>query len=287
MFRKKSEKIIEEKKTKEVSTFREYFELFAETLVYVFFVMTFLLQSFVIPTGSMQNNILIGDHLLVNKVAYSRFPGTVDDIIFPQKAITRGAIVTFKAPAEMDKEYVKRVIGLPGETVRIIDKKVYINGKLLVESYAHFNEANINGSGYGDSFPLQQPRYIDVLGKISFLPFYINDENGFVDSKRTMAVCDKFKDAVLDIDNEKVFRVPKDYYFCMGDNRDHSYDSRFWGPVPAGYIIGKPWRIYWSYESTTEEYLTPGIQHKAKDIAMTIINFFSKTRWERTIKKIE
>ncbi len=173
MFKINSEKKIEEKKTKEVSTFREYFELFAETLVYVFFVMTFLLQSFVIPTGSMQNNILIGDHLLVNKVAYSRSPGSVDSIIFPQKEINRGSIVTFKAPAEMDKEYVKRVIGLPGETIKIANKKVYIDGKLLDEPYAHFDSENIVGSSYGDNFPLQQPRYIDVLGTISFLPFYL------------------------------------------------------------------------------------------------------------------
>ncbi|HLP59707.1 MAG TPA: signal peptidase I [Candidatus Deferrimicrobium sp.] len=286
MFGKKFEKKQEEKKVREVSTFREYFELFAETLVYVFFVMTFLLQSFVIPTGSMQNNILIGDHLLVNKVAYSRFQGSIDDIIFPQKKISRGSIVTFKAPAEMDKEYVKRVIGLPGETIKVVNKKVYVDGNPLVEPYVHFDEANING-GYGDNFPLQQPRYIDVLGKVSFLPFYINDPNGFVDSKRTTAICDQFKDAVLDVNNEKVFKVPEGYYFCMGDNRDHSYDSRFWGPVPAGYIIGKPWRVYWSYESITEDYLTPGVQHKVKDIAMTVVNFFSKTRWERTIKKIE
>lgn len=286
MFGKKAKKIKEEKKPKEISTFREYFELFSETLIYVFFVMTFLLQSFVIPTGSMQNNILIGDHLLVNKIAYSRFPDPIDDFIFPQKKIERGDIVTFKAPAEMDKEYVKRVIALPGETIRIIDKRVYINGKPLTEPYVHFDETII-GSSYGDNFPLQQPRYIDVLGRITFLPFYINAPNGFVDSKRTDAVCEQFKNAVLDVGNEKVFKVPEGYYFCMGDNRDHSYDSRFWGPVLANYIIGKPWRIYWSYKSTTEDYLTPGIQHKTKDIMMTIIHFFSGTRWERTFKKIK
>ncbi|MCU0289097.1 MAG: signal peptidase I [Acidobacteria bacterium] len=286
MFGKKTEKIIEEKKVREVSIFREYVELFSETLVYVFFVMTFLLQSFVIPTGSMQNNILIGDHLLVNKVAYSRSQGSIDDIIFPQKKIARGSIVTFKAPAEMDKEYVKRVIGLPGETISIVNKNVYIDGKLLNEPYVHFDQNNITG-GYGDNFPLQQPRYIDVLGKISFLPFYINDANGYIDVKRTSEVCEQFKDAVISAVNEKVFKVPEGYYFCMGDNRDHSYDSRFWGPVPANYIIGKPWRVYWSYESSTEDYLTPGMQHKLKDIARTIINFFSKTRWNRTIMKIQ
>jgi signal peptidase I len=285
MFRKKSEKKIKEKKKKDVSTFREYFELFAETLIYVFFVMTFLLQSFVIPTGSMEKNILIGDHLLVNKVAYARSQGSIDNIIFPQAEIERGSIVTFKAPAELDKEYVKRVIGLPGETIRIVNKKVYINGEPLDEPYVLFDEKV--GETPADYFPLRQPRYIDVLGKISYLPFYVNDENGFVDAKRSVELCERFKHAVINVDNKKVFKIPAGHYFCMGDNRDHSYDSRFWGTVPAGFIIGKPWRIYWSFESTSDEYLTDGIEHKIKDLAQTVLNFFSKTRWERTIKKIE
>jgi signal peptidase I len=285
MFRKKSEKKIKEKKKKDVSTFREYVELFAETLIYVFFVMTFLLQSFVIPTGSMEKNILIGDHLLVNKVAYSRSPGSIDNFIFPQAEIERGSIVTFKAPMELDKEYVKRVIGLPGETIRIVNKKIYINGEPLAESYVFFDEKV--GENPADYFPLRRPRYIDVLGKISYLPFYVNDENGFVDSKRSMELCERFKNAVINVDKEKVFKIPAGHYFCMGDNRDHSYDSRFWGTVPADFVIGKPWRIYWSFESTTDEYLTDGIEHKIKDLAQTMLNFFSKTRWERTIKKIE
>ena len=286
MFGKQS-KNKKEKKEKEVTLFREYFELFAETLIYVFFVMTFLLQSFVIPTGSMQNNILIGDHLLVNKITYSRFPGSLDNYIFPQAEIKRGSIVTFKAPTEMEKEYVKRVIGLPGETMRIINKRVYIDGKLLDEPYVLFDSEikNLNSPGY--NFPLQNPRYIGALGQISYLPFDIKDEVGFLDSKRTIEFCERFKDSIIDVDGQKVFKVPEGYYFCMGDNRDHSYDSRFWGPVPADYIIGKPWRIYWSYESTSDEYLTPGIQHKIKDLVKTVINFIPKTRWNRMIKKIE
>ena len=80
--------------------------------------------------------------------------------------------------------------------------------------------------------------------------------------------------------------MPPRHYFCMGDNRDNTFDCRFWGPVPFEYIVGKPWRIYWSYESHTAEYLTPGIVYKVKDLFNTVINFFSKTRWTRTVKKI-
>jgi len=217
-------------------SFRENFELITETLIYVFFVMTFLLQSFVIPTGSMEDNILVGDHILVDKVAYANSLGTLDSVIIPTLEIKRGMIVTFKSPAELDKEYVKRVIGLPGERIKIVNKKVYIDNELLNEPYTFFKDPNIQTS-YRDNYP--------------------------------------------------EFRVPENYFFCMGDNRDNSYDSRFWGPVPADFIIGKPWRIYWSYESSTDEYLTPGFWHKIRDLGKTIINFIPKTRWDRMMKEID
>jgi signal peptidase I len=233
--RREKKRLIKERR-QEIGIFREYFELFSEVLIYVFFVMTFLLQSFVIPTGSMEDTLLIGDHLLVDKVAYSRSNGKLDSLFFPQVEIKRGMIVTFKSPPEIEKEYVKRVIGLPGETIKIVDKRVYIDGKLLVEPYTYFKDNEISDS-YRDNFP--------------------------------------------------GYKIPLHQYFCMGDNRDNSFDSRFWGPVPRDLIIGKPWRIYWSYESSSQEYLGTGITHKIKDIFKTIINFFSKTRWKRTIKKIE
>ncbi|MCK4835880.1 MAG: signal peptidase I, partial [Candidatus Aminicenantes bacterium] len=205
--RKERKRIIRERR-KEIGIFREYFELFSEVLIYVFFVMTFLLQSFVIPTGSMEDTLLIGDHLLVGKVSYSRSLGLWDGLLFPQQKIERGMIVTFKSPAEMDKEYVKRIIGLPGETIKIMDKKVYIDDKPLDEHYTFFKDSEIV-NGYRDNFP--------------------------------------------------EYTIPSNQYFCMGDNRDNSFDSRFWGPVHEDLIIGKPWRIYWSYHSSSEEYLTTGI----------------------------
>jgi signal peptidase I len=225
-----------EKQKRDVGVFRDFFELISETLIYVFFVITFLVQSFVIPTGSMQDNILIGDHILVDKVSYSHSLGFLDGFWFPQTEIKRGMIVTFKSPAELEKEYVKRAIGLPGERIKIIDKKVYIDGKPLAEPYVFFKDPNVEDS-YRDNFP--------------------------------------------------EFKIPDDHYFCMGDNRDNSYDSRYWGPVHKDLMIGKPWRIYWSYKSSTSEYLTPGLWHKIKEIGKTLLNFFTKTRWERSLKKIE
>jgi signal peptidase I len=241
-----------------VSIGREYFELIVETLIYVFFVNTFLLQSFVIPTASMENTLLIGDHLLVSKVAYSNSISRLGNFLLPQEKIQRGMIVTFKAPPDMDKEYVKRVIGMPGDRLRISDKKVFINGQPLAETYTIFKSLD-----YGSEFP---PR--NLYEWYFQFPFNLRQTQ-------------KNADGSID------YIVPARHYFCMGDNRDNSFDSRFWGPVPFEYIVGKPWRIYWSYQSDTEEYLTPGIIYKVKDIALTVVRFFSHTRWDRTIKAIE
>jgi signal peptidase I len=217
-----------------VGPWREYIEFIIEMMVFVFFVNAFLLQSFAIPSGSMENTMLIGDHLLVDKVAYSRLVSVIDRLLLPQIEIRRGMIVTFKSPPEMDKEYVKRVIGLPGETIAIVAKRVYIDGRPLVEPYARFRDPQVT-SGIRDNFP--------------------------------------------------PFRVPPGSYFCLGDNRDNSYDCRFWGPVPADYISGCPWRIFWSYRATAEEYRNPGALAKLRDLASTVVHFFSKTRWSRTFHR--
>ena len=337
-FENRKEKRIKKKlelkeQRKKIGLFREYFELIAETLIYVFFVMAFLLQTFVIPTGSMIDNLLIGDHLLVDKISYSNSLNAVDSFLLPQREIERGMIVTFRAPHELEKEYVKRVIALPGETIKIIKQQVYITGKPLEEEYkshysniVHFFEKSkriiekytptaenqeetltkivfsdrdktridelykkdsageftlIDSSSekllryndiqvanwYGDNFPLGYENYDEVDHRFNLKKNY---RNYFVDTEIGRA-----------------FKVPEGHYFCMGDNRDNSLDSRFWGPVPEDLISGKPWRIYWSFDSTTKEYLTPGILHKIKDLFKTIINFFPKTRWKRTFKKVE
>jgi signal peptidase I len=241
-----------------VSVGREYFELIAETLIYVFFVNTFLLQSFVIPTPSMESTLLVGDHLLVDKVSYSNSISRVGNFLLPQVKIRRGMIVTFKAPPDMEKEYVKRVIGMPGDRLRVAGKKVFVNGRQLPESYTQFKSDE-----YSSDFPPQ------------------NHYEWYFQFPFALRKTQKNADGSVD------YVVPPRHYFCMGDNRDNSFDSRYWGPVPFEYVVGKPWRIYWSYESQTEEYLTPGIIYKIKDIALTIVRFFSHTRWERTIKAIE
>ncbi len=272
---------------KKSDTFKEYCEMILEVLVIVFFINTFLLQSEAIPSGSMIDTMLIGDHLLVDKVAYSPHLGKWDRAIFPRVDIQRGMIVTFKGPMELEKDLVKRVIGLPGDTLRIRDKKVYINGKAIEEPYTWYEDKKI--STPKDNFPLTNVRVMDYPRASTYLPFLVQDEFGFVDDKKTRELCLRYNDCVQwdNTINDRVFKIPADYYFCMGDNRDRSYDSRFWGPVHKDYIMGRPWRIYWSYESSSEEYLTPGITQKIKNIFSTVIHFFTRTRWKRTFMRYE
>lgn len=251
----------EEKKKQGVTLFREYIELIAEVVIFVFFINAFLLQTYVIPSSSMEDTMLVGDHLFVDKVAYSRSLGALDRLFLPQHAIERGMIVTFSGPSEINKgmepkNLVKRVIALPGDTIRVDRDLVYINGKVIDEPYRVFKDRPPMGVFPPDS------------------PFLWHSE-----------FPSQFRDSLVGTPNGKAFKVPEGYYFCMGDNRNHSFDSRSWGPVPEQYIIGKPWRVYWSYESTSYEYLTTGFLHKVKDFFKTIANFFTRTRWNRTFKK--
>jgi signal peptidase I len=280
------------KRERTISVVREYFELIVEVLVFVFFINTFLLQSFVIPTGSMEDTLLIGDHLLVSKVAYSRSLSGLERRLLPQIPLRRGLVVTFKAPPNPDdpeedrallslyrdwaasgnpsdkapyppsaKEYVKRIIGLPGEAIRIEDKKVFINGTRLAEPYAFFKVSDASRDG-----------------SAVFPPDAWFSGSGYFPPR--------FRAALVMTEQGKAFKIPDGYYFCMGDNRDNSFDCRYWGPVPADYIIGKPWRIYWSYDSDSAEYLAPGFIHKIRDLALTGVRFFTRTRWQRSGKPI-
>lgn len=234
-----------EKKKREVSLFREYFELFAETAVFVFFVMTFVVQAFQIPTGSMEDTLLIGDHLLVNKFVYAPTLFQWEKKILPVKNIKRGDIVVFRYPEDPTKDFVKRVIALGGETVEIKDKTVFINGKPIDEPYKVHKDSSVFKSN-------------------EFIP-----EN--------VIIRDNFGPVV----------VPEEHYFVMGDNRDNSSDSRYWGFLQRNMIKGKPWIIYWSYKAKRGEYLERGILKKIWGIVETVVTFIPKTRWDRFLKVIK
>lgn len=229
-----------EKKQRTKSLFREYFELIAETALFVFFVMTFVVQAFQIPTGSMEPTLLVGDFLLVNKMAYATPAFEWEKIILPRKKIEPGDIVVFKYPKELNKDFVKRVVALAGQKIEIKNKQVYVDDVDIVEDYKVHNDSRI--------FSNNQYYYYD-------------------DSIR---------------DNLSPQTVPPGHCFVMGDNRDNSMDSRYWGFLSLDLIKGRPWLIYFSYRAEHDAYLKSSFRERLKKI----LNFFPKARWQRMLKII-
>jgi signal peptidase I len=227
-------------KKRDKSLVREYFELIAETAVFVFFVMTFVVQAFQIPTGSMEPTLLIGDFLLVNKLAYTRPVLPLEGAILPHKIISRKDIVVFKWPKELTKDFVKRVIALEGEKVEIRDKQVFINDKPIDEPYKVHSDSQVYAKN--DTY-----HYDDVIR-----------------------------------DNYGPVVVPPGHCFVMGDNRDNSADSRYWGFLPLDNIKGKPWVIYFSYGAERDAWQKTSLRARLKKI----VSFIPKARWGRFLKVI-
>ena len=209
------------------STLREYFESVVVAVILALFVRTFVFQAFKIPTGSMEPNLLVGDHLLVNKFVFGPSAFDAELGVLPMRAIRRGDVIVFKYPEEPDRDFVKRVIGLPGESVELRNQQVYIDGTPIDEPYAHY-----------------------------LFPPTPDAEGGTGDVR----------------DHYGPVTVPDGQYFMMGDNRDNSQDSRYWGFLPKSYVKGRALVIYWSFDNEPGE--------------NPITGFFSGTRWGRLLHLI-
>jgi signal peptidase I len=262
------------------SVFREYFESLIVTAVMALFGMTFVVQAVKVPTGSMQNTILIGDHLLVNKFIFA--PGPVLPFL-PQREIRRGDIIVFKYPGKYASEqflvksvgdtvpfktnYVKRVIGLPGDHVEVRGTDVYINGQLLPEHKVPAinppgNEDGDPSNGDERGAPLKDERENPLTDANMPVPTGESEYNAYWQPG-------KLRDSARAVSGEK-FDVPEGHYFVMGDNRDNSEDSRYWGFVPRDLVIGRAMFVYWSYDESAPSH------------GNFLIDFFSNTRWGRT-----
>jgi len=225
----------------------------AITILLLLFLTAMLVQAFVIPTGSMEDTLLVGDHLLVDKLTYAP-AGPISKYVLPYRPVKRGDIIVFRYPVDIAQTFVKRCMGVPGDRIRLVNKQVYLNGKLLNEPYVvHKTDY---ADSYRDNFPGEpnsnlDPRAIDML------------EHHVVNGEVV---------------------VPPGHYFAMGDNRDSSLDSRYWGFVPRENIIGKPLIIYWSYDAPSSDLNNPAVS--LTHVVDLVEHFFSKTRWSRTFKLI-
>ncbi len=226
------------------------------TVVIAVFVITFIVQAFQIPSPSMENTLLVGDYLLVNKLCYGG--GSVGDYFMPYRRVQRGDIVVFHYPVNPAQHFVKRVIGVPGDRVRLVNKQVLVNGVALKEPYAHFSRpAN---DLFRDSFPR-----LDVAPG--------ETPEWWVQLRKLVE------------DGQLI--IPSGHYFVMGDNRDDSYDSRYWGFVPQANIIGRPLLIYWSVSGAEGEITAPSsVGDRLYHFAYVITHIFQITRWNRTLRLV-
>jgi signal peptidase I len=225
------------------SVLREYLEALLIAAIFLRFANTFVLQTFYIPSGSMENTLLVGDHLFVNRFIYGPAPTALEQKLLPLRPLRRGDIVVFRSLEDPRVDVVKRCIGLPGDRLQMAGKQLYLNGKALDDSaYAIRRDPVV----YAD-----RP--------------YIPDQN-----RRR--------------DNFSVV-VPPDSYFCLGDNRDNSWDSRFWGPLPRRMLKGRPVFIYWSYGGETS-YNETEVGSQLRQIVDTALGFFTRSRWQRTFHLI-
>ena len=228
-------------------TSRGFVTEWAVTLGIYLFVTTTLVQAFVIPTGSMEGTLRVGDHMLVDRVTYAQ-PGPFGARLLPYRELARGDIVAFTYPEDTRMTYVKRLIGLPGDRIRLDNRQVIRNGRRLTEPYTQ--HIATYPQPYRDNFPLAPEAYTSPRGRDMFEHHVFNGE----------------------------VVVPPDMLFMLGDNRDNSLDSRYWGFVPRSYVVGKPLFVYWSYDAPTSD-LTEWTLTHVLDVAG---HFFTKTRWERT-----
>jgi signal peptidase I len=223
------------------------------TIVFLLFGISAIAQPFVIPSPSMEVTLLTGDHVLVDKLIYSP-PGGVSSHLLPYEPVHRGDIIVFRYPMDISQNYVKRCIGLPGDRIRIVNKDVYLNGRKLDEPYAIHRTSYI--LPYRDNFPSAPDSQVYDRAVQMLQNHVVNGE----------------------------IVVPPDNYFAMGDNRDNSLDSRYWGFVPRENIVGTPFFIWWSYDAPTAELASGNID--IGHIVDIVLHFFTKTRWNRTFRLV-
>src|ERR1700733_3353696 len=232
---------------------RDFIHEWSLNILILLFGTTTLVQAFIVPTGSMESTVLIGDHLLVDKLSYAP-ADPITKHLLPYTEPKRGDVIVFRYPMDIRQNFVKRVIGVPGDHIHIVDKVVYVNGKALTEPYTQHIDPRIEP--YRDNFPSQ--------------PYG--------------PVADRAQEMLASHVQSGELVVPAESYFAMGDNRENSLDSRYWGFVPRENIIGKPLVIFWSYDR-------PGDERNANSITLPQMldlatHFFSKTRWNRSFRLI-
>jgi len=245
---------------KQSETTVEFLASLAAVLVTGLFIITFILQAFEIPSSSMEDTLLIGDHVFVNRELFAprtRWMGP----LLPYRDIKRGDIVVFLSPAEPGLYVVKRIMGVPGDRIHLRDGMVYRNGEKLNEPYV-LHKGPLFYDPYRDNFPA-------VPASDAY-----NVSNDWQQRMRSFIQGD---DIV----------IPNDSYFGMGDNRDVSLDSRYWGFIPKENVIGRPMFVYWSFNTPPDQYRHTDFSERIGFLVHVVVHFFDETRWRRTFRIVQ
>ena len=237
----------------------DFLESLLVTILLALFGTTFIVQAFKIPSESMEPTLLVGDHLLVNKFVFEGTDAWYAKLL-PYRPIRRGDVVVFKFPFDDHPHYVKRVIGLPGDHIRIVADQVYVNGTKLPEPYVVHDPSGDDPSV--DNFPPTDQRLMQV------------------------GLRPEWAEEVMQHVQRDELVVPPDRYFVMGDNRDRSWDSRYWGFVDHEAIMGRPFVIYWSVDATSEDYGDRSVSGTVRGIEQTLAHLPSRTRWHRMLREV-
>lgn len=237
----------------------EFIASICGVLVFGMFILTFVFQNFVIPSGSMLNTLLIGDHVLVDRITLA--PRSGWSPFEYQRNVRRGDIVVFYKPNEPNMFLVKRVIGIPGDHLHLRNGVVYLNGKAQVENETIKTNDQIY-TPYRDDFPAVPPAdgYDITAEWAAELPTHIQGED---------------------------LVVPAGDYFCMGDNRPGSLDSRYWGFMPRANVLGRPLFVYWSFITGEDQQYKTSLGDQVAWVGHVVLHFFDQTRWRRTLHRIQ
>jgi signal peptidase I len=227
----------------------------ASVFVCGLFIITFVVQAFEIPSSSMENTLLIGDHVFVDRLTPAARATYVGPLL-PYRDVHRGEIIVFLHPAEPGMYVVKRIMGVPGDHIHLVHGQVFVNGQRLSEPY--LNPDRGFPDAYRDDFP-KEP----AAGQMNVTPEW------------PMVLSSNLQNGEL--------AVPNDYYFGMGDNRARSLDSRYWGFIPKENIVGRPLFIYWSFETPSDQYERTSLADRAAFILHIVTHFFTETRWSRML----
>jgi signal peptidase I len=238
----------------------EFLASLAAVLVTGLFIITFVVQAFEIPSSSMENTLLIGDHVFVNRIMFAPKTSWVGPLL-PYREVRRGDIVVFLHPdaAYAGTYVVKRIMGVAGDHIHLRDGVVYRNGEKLNEPYVLHDRDDLSDS-YRNNFPAVSPSDPNIS------PRWEEELSSYVQGDDLV--------------------VPPGHYFAMGDHRGVSLDSRYWGFIPQENVIGRPMFIYWSFDTPADQYTKTGMAERFGFLAHVVLHFFDETRWGRTLKVV-